>query len=100
MILEIFFLLHASCCEEMGISVGIGIPAEIETESWTEWSEWSICSMRGKTCGYGISTRDRNCKKNCGEEIAEETKTCVIATCAGKIYNFLSLIINYDNLPR
>ena len=77
MILEIFLLIHAMRSEETEVNEG----------NWTEWSQWSTCSMRGKTCGYGSSTRSRKCKagKYCGEEIANESNACIIATCAGKI---------------
>ena len=61
--------------------------------SWSEWGDWSSCSL---TCGEGgIKKRTRTCTNpppaNGGLDCAgsaEETSECNVRACPGKLFYF------------
>ena len=56
--------------------------------SYTEWSDWSVCSV---SCGNGVQTKTRYCTSDGGcEGPAQETKECLLSSCPG-IPEFLDL---------
>ncbi|UMM42765.1 hypothetical protein L5515_018465 [Caenorhabditis briggsae] len=54
-------------------------PSTFSLAVWSEWGEWTTCSA---TCGEGLQSRERSCRRgSCQESDAAQTRRCVNGPC-------------------